>query len=54
MSQNSTRDLVAALAILLMFAGALVLPISSYGLVLIGFGLVAILSLMLRVVRERR
>ena len=53
MIQQSKRDLIAAIAIALMFAGALLLPISAFGVALIGAGMFVVLLLILSVARER-
>jgi hypothetical protein len=52
MSQQSKRDLIAAVSIGLMFVGAFILPITALGLALIGAGGIAMLLLILIAVRN--
>lgn len=54
MSKQSKRDLIAAVSIGLMFAGAFILPITSLGLALIGAGGIAMLLLILMAIRDER
>ena len=54
MRQQSKRDLIAAVSIGLMFAGAFILPINPLGLALIVAGGIAILLLILIAVRDKQ
>lgn len=52
MTRESKRDLAAAGAILTMFLGAFILPVSPFGLLLIAGGAMAMLLLMLNALRK--
>jgi hypothetical protein len=52
MNTQSRRDLIAAISIILMFAGAFMLPVTSLGFVLVGAGAVTVVGLFVIVVRR--
>lgn len=54
MNNQSKLDLIAGGAILTMFIGAFILPLSAFGFVLIGAGAIAMLVLFLMLFRKDR
>lgn len=54
MESQSKLDLIAGSAILLMFVGAFIFPLTSLGLILIAAGVIVMLLLFLKIVRKEQ
>jgi hypothetical protein len=54
MNTQSKRDLISAISVILMFAGAFMLPVTSMGFVLFGAAALTMVALLAIVALEKR